>query len=97
MACNLAHSADSRLARWLLMTQDRIGADSFDLTQDYMAVMTGVQRTTVSTIAAGMKRDGLIDYSRGRLVISDREGLIAQACECYRPAEEEFELLRAQT
>ncbi|CAN5185696.1 Crp/Fnr family transcriptional regulator [soil metagenome] len=62
-ACNVLHPADQRLARWLLMTADRTGSASFPLTQEYMAVMTGVQRTTVSTLATGFKERGLIRYS----------------------------------
>jgi CRP-like cAMP-binding protein len=95
VACNIAHPADGRLARWLLMTQDRVGANAFPLTQDYMAVMTGVQRSTVSLIAAGLKTAGVIDYARGNLVIRDRKALIARACECYSTVEEQFEALRA--
>jgi CRP-like cAMP-binding protein len=94
VGCNLAHSADGRLARWLLMTQDRTGGDVLPLTQDYLAVMTGVQRTTVSLMAAALKKAKIIDYSRGQLTILDREGLIGQACECYAISERQFEELR---
>ena len=95
VSCNIAHSADGRLARWLLMTQDRTGADTFPLTQDYMAVMTGVQRSTVSNLAADLKREGIIDYSRGSLTIHDRTRLIARSCECYADVEAVFVNLRA--
>jgi CRP-like cAMP-binding protein len=94
VGCNLAHTADGRLARWLLMTQDRTGSDLLPLTQDYLAVMTGVQRTTVSLMAAALKKAKIIDYSRGQLTILDRPGLIAQACECYAISERQFEELR---
>jgi CRP-like cAMP-binding protein len=94
VGCNLAHTADGRLARWLLMTQDRIGSDLLPLTQDYLAVMTGVQRTTVSLMAAALKKAKLIDYSRGQLTILNRPGLIAQSCECYAVSERQFEELR---
>jgi CRP-like cAMP-binding protein len=97
VGCNLAHSADGRLARWLLMTQDRIGSDLLPLTQDYLAVMTGVQRTTVSLMAAALKKAKIIDYSRGLLTILDRPGLIGQSCECYAVSERQFEELRAPT
>jgi CRP-like cAMP-binding protein len=96
VACNVAHTADGRLARWLLMTQDRVGAEAFPLTQDYLAVMTGVQRSTVSQLAAALKRGGVIDYARGQMVIRDRTALIAHACECYSTVEEQFEALRAR-
>jgi CRP-like cAMP-binding protein len=94
VACNAAHAANGRLARWLLMTQDRVGASVFPLTQDYMAVMTGVQRSTVSVMAATLKRAGVIDYSRGRLNILDRQALLQHSCECYAVVGEQFEQLR---
>jgi CRP-like cAMP-binding protein len=94
VACNAAHTADGRLARWLLMTQDRVGADAFPLTQDYMAVMTGVQRSTVSVLAAGLKKSGIIDYSRGQVTIRDRPRLIQHACECYATVQAQFDGLR---
>ena len=71
VACNAAHDVPARLARWLLMTQDRVGSTSFPLTQDYMAVMTGVQRSTVSLAASALKRQGVIDYSRGQVTVLD--------------------------
>lgn len=94
VACNVAHSADSRLARWLLMTEDRTGSAAFPLTQDYMAVMTGVQRTTVSQLAAALKKAKVIDYSRGHVVVLDRPALERHACECYALMEAQFEALR---
>ena len=94
VGCNLAHPADGRLARWLLMTQDRVGNRVLPLTQDYLSVMTGVQRTTVSLMANALKGAGIIDYSRGQLTILDRERLIARACECYPLSERHFEDLR---
>jgi CRP-like cAMP-binding protein len=94
VACNAAHDVPERLARWLLMTQDRVGSTSFPLTQDYMAVMTGVQRSTVSLAASGLKQRRLIDYSRGQVTILDRAGLQRQACECYGIIGSQFESLR---
>jgi CRP-like cAMP-binding protein len=79
VACNVLHDAAQRLARWLLMTEDRIGPGPLELTQEYLSIMTGVQRTTISVIAAGFRADGLIGYKR-----LDRLGLERQACECYR-------------
>jgi len=95
VACNAAHDVPARLSRWLLMTQDRVGAKTFPLTQDYMAVMTGVQRSTISLAASGLKRRGIIDYSRGSLTIVDRAALERHACECYAIVAEQFENLRA--
>ena len=94
VACNLAHTADGRLARWILMTQDRVGSDVLPLTQDYLAIMTGVQRTTVSLMAAALKKDKVIDYSRGQLTILARAALISRSCECYAISERQFEELR---
>lgn len=89
-ACNVLHSADQRLARWLLMTADRTGGNSFPLTQEYLAVMTGVQRTTVSALANGFKERGLIRYSRGHLEILDEPGLAKASCECARVVRRQF-------
>jgi CRP-like cAMP-binding protein len=84
VACNALHQVQARLARWLLMTQDRVGNHTVPLTQDFLAIMLGVQRTTVSMASSVLKREGLIDYSRGQITVLDREGLSAVACECYR-------------
>ncbi len=93
-ACNATHGVQGRLARWLLMTQDRVGADSFPLTQEYMAVMTGVQRSTVSLMASELKKRGVIDYARGDMRILDRDALKHHACECYGIIGRQFEALR---
>jgi CRP-like cAMP-binding protein len=94
VACNALHNAEQRLARWLIMTADRTGTPSFPLTQEYMAVMTGVQRTTVSALAATLKERGLIGYRRGQVEILDRKGLSAVACECAGIAHGQFKALR---
>jgi CRP-like cAMP-binding protein len=93
VACNASHTVRGRLARWLLMTHDRVGTQSFALTQDYMAVMTGVQRSTVSTMAGTLKKAGVIDYSRGNVTILDRDALIRFSCECYGIVGNQFEEL----
>jgi CRP-like cAMP-binding protein len=95
VACNVLHGAVARLARWLLMTQDRTGSRSLPLTQEYMSVMTGVQRTTISVVANELRRGGLIRFSRGVVEITDRKGLEAAACECYRSVREEFDAMRS--
>jgi CRP-like cAMP-binding protein len=82
--CHQLHQAEPRTARWLLMTHDRVGADEFQLTQDFLAQMLGVRRMTVSEVASGFQQRGLIRYTRGRITIIDRAGLEASACECYR-------------
>lgn len=83
VACNALHALDARLCRWLLTTHDRVDSDEISLTQEYLAEMLGVQRTTVSGVARHLQERGLIAYSRGRVVILDRNGLEACACDCY--------------
>jgi CRP-like cAMP-binding protein len=83
VACNASHHLPERLARWLLISHDRVDSATMLLTQDYLAVMTGAVRSSVSQTANAMKQAGLIDYSRGRLQILDRAGLERRACECY--------------
>ena len=83
-ACNALHATPLRLARWLLMTQDRLGGDAVvPLTQEHLAIMLGVQRTTVTTLAASLQAEKIIRYSRGKIRILDREALTGRACECY--------------
>jgi CRP-like cAMP-binding protein len=93
VVCNRHHPLESRAARWLLATHDRVGQDEFVLTQDFLSIMLGVTRPQVSIAAAALKRAGLIDYSRGRLRVIDRKGLEAASCECYRVIEGEFDRL----
>jgi CRP-like cAMP-binding protein len=92
-ACNRAHPVEKRAARWLLQTHDRVGQDSFYLTQEFLAQMLGVRRPTVSVAAAMLQERGLIDYVRGHIAILDREGLEAASCECYGIIQREFEQL----
>jgi CRP-like cAMP-binding protein len=82
-ACNRVHEVDERLARWLLMSQDRIGGSLIPLTQEFLAHMLGTRRASV-TVAAGMlQKAGLISYVRGQLKIEDRDRLENASCECY--------------
>jgi CRP-like cAMP-binding protein len=87
--CNQFHSVDARLARWLLMTHDRMGNDEFQLTQDFLSNMLGVRREGVSRAAADLQKCKLIEYSRGRLKVLDRAGLEATSCGCYEVIKEE--------
>lgn len=82
-ACNRFHLAEERLARWLLMTRDRLRSDEFRLTQEFMSEMLGVRREGVSKAAGALQRSKLISYSRGHIRVLDRAGLEAVACECY--------------
>jgi CRP-like cAMP-binding protein len=91
--CNRVHPVEERLARWLLMTQDRVGAAEFSLTHDYIAAMLGVRRPSVTVVAGLLQQAGLIEYRRGRIRILDRERLLAAACEDYRRTEEIYERL----
>lgn len=92
-ACNRLHTTEERLSRWLLMTHDRVRADQFAITQDFMADMLGVRRPTVSLVASTLQKAGLIRYSRGKMTILDRPGLEAAACECYAKVVEEYNRL----
>jgi len=83
-ACNAAHDAAARLARWLLQSSDRIGSDHISLTQEFLAQMLGVRRTTVTLLAQALQTEGVIAYSRGQIHIVNRPALEARSCECYR-------------
>jgi CRP-like cAMP-binding protein len=82
-ACYALHPLPSRLARWLLICEDRVDRSTMLLTQDEMGVMAGALRSSISMLASEFKQQGLISYSRGHLQILDRPRLEAQACECY--------------
>jgi CRP-like cAMP-binding protein len=82
-ACNAMHEVEARLARWLLMMQDRAECQELPVTHDGMSQMLGTNRATISLSAEALKCAGLITYRRGRVQISDRTGLQSVACECY--------------
>lgn len=83
IACNATHSVQNRCARWLLLTHDRAMTDTFLLTQEFLAIMLGVSRTSVNHTAGILAGAGLIRYSRGKITILDRVGLAQQSCVCY--------------
>jgi CRP-like cAMP-binding protein len=82
-ACNALHATESRLARWLLQTRDRIDTDVLPLTQEFLSQMLGVRRTTVNLVARQLEQAGVIKNRRGRIIVMDRKGLEDVACECY--------------
>ena len=90
VACNRLHSAQQRYARWVLTTQDRVGADEFPITQDFLAQMLGVTRPTISQVGQELQAAGLIHYAQGRLTVDDRAGLERVSCECYAVIRAEF-------
>lgn len=82
-ACNRFHPIEKRLARWLLMTRERIGSNQLHLTQEFLSHMLGVRRVAVTRAALALKHENLIDYSRGYIDILNVTGLKAAACSCY--------------
>lgn len=88
-ACNAHHELGQRLARWLLGAHDRSGVAQLSLTQDLIAIMLGVRRSTVSVAAATLQKAGVISYQHGRITILDRAGLESAACECYEAVKSE--------
>lgn len=95
--CNRLHEVDARLARWLLLSADRMETQSLHLTQEFLSQMLGVQRSTVTVAAGELQRAGLIGYSRGHIHILDRLGLIERACECYSIVNASYERILKRT
>ncbi len=90
-ACNRFHVVNARLARWLLMTHDRVEGDEFRLTQEFLSPMLGVRREQVTLAASALQKQKLISYSRGQIKILDRAGLEAVSCKCYGTIREEYD------
>jgi CRP-like cAMP-binding protein len=88
-ACNAIHDASSRLCRWLLQCADRVQGTELALTQDFLAQMLGVRRTTVTMLAQEMQRKGSIRYVRGKIQVLDRAALESCACDCYRAIQQD--------
>lgn len=93
VACNALHSVEERCCRWLLATHDRAGDQIIQLTQESLAEMLGVQRTTVTAVIQNLEAKGLLRRQRGRVEVLDRRGLERATCECYRAVEDHFQLM----
>jgi CRP-like cAMP-binding protein len=92
-ACMAIHAVQERCCRWLLMTHDRVERDDFHLSQEFLAIMLGSTRPTVSLIAGTLQKAGLITYTHGHMTILDRKGLEAGSCECYATVKGHFDRL----
>jgi len=92
-ACNASHMTEARLCRWLLRTRDLARSDELNITQEYLGQMLGVQRTSISIIAAALQKAGLIRYRRGHITILDVDGLKEGGCECYETVKAHYELM----
>jgi CRP-like cAMP-binding protein len=90
-ACNRKHSIEQRCARWLLLTHDRAGRDTIELTQQFLSQMLGVRRATVNAVMGSLHEAGCVDYTRGRVTILDRGCLEKVSCDCYKTIRREFE------
>lgn len=91
VACNRLHNIEQRLAKWLLMSHDRVHRQDFTLTQEYLASMLGAQRPSVSIAAGILQRAGIIEYKRGKIQMLDRQALEEASCECYAIVQRHFE------
>lgn len=89
-ACMANHEVEARLCRWLLRARDLSGSDQLPFTQEFLADMLGVRRTSVTTVAHTLQQAGMISYTRGRIQILDLEGLKESACECYETVKEQY-------
>ena len=89
-ACNAVHSVEARLARWLLRARGLAGVDTLNFTQEFLAEMLGVNRTSVSMVAHTLQQAGIITYRRGRIQITNVEALEEVACECHATIRDQY-------
>jgi CRP-like cAMP-binding protein len=92
-ACNALHSVSQRLARWLLMVQDRMQSDEFALTHEVLAVMLSAHRPTISIVAAALQREGIITYRHGHVRILQRDRLESASCDCHSTSHDLLSML----
>jgi CRP-like cAMP-binding protein len=92
-ACNVTHTIEERLARWLLRARDLSQSDTLPFTQEFLGEMLGVRRTSVSVVAHTLQQAGFLKYARGRIQIADLEGLRQAACECYHTVSQYYDTL----
>jgi hypothetical protein len=93
--CNASHTVEARMCRWLLRIRDLTGSDDMPLTQEFLAQMLGVRRSSVSLVAGTLQKAGFIKYRRGNIRLLDIEQIEAGACECYQTVKRHYELLLA--
>ncbi len=91
--CNRHHTIDQQLCRWLLLSMDRLAGSRLTMTQEFIANMIGVRRSSVTVAASNLERQGVISYERGLITVLDRPRLESHSCECYRVVKKETDLL----
>ena len=96
VACNGLHRLEQRCCRWLLMTRDRVESDDLRLTHEFLAIMLGARRASVTEVLRPLQEAGLVRSHRGRISILNREGMEGRACECYSVVQDEYERLLRQ-
>ena len=95
-ACNRFHVVTQRMARWMLMTRDRVNSNEFRITQEFLALMLGVRRVGVSVAMCGLRERKFIAYRRGNITILDHGGLVTAACECYKTVKDAYTQAQAE-
>jgi CRP-like cAMP-binding protein len=94
--CNQHHSVEQRLCRWILMSMDRLQGEKLTVTQEQIALLLGVRRESITVVAGGLQKEGMITYARGNMTVVDRKQVEARSCECYEAVKVECERLLPQ-